>query len=150
MATIGRSDQPLAQRRGRIAHVAEQIREREPVERLVLEGQLLRRPFQELDGRRQAAACLGEHLRALVEPDHRAGLLSQQLAGDRPRPCRHVEDGVARPGVQAGHEEAAPARILAEGQQRRVTIVRRPEWREERPRGDGLCHEAEFMLAQWR
>ena len=57
-----------------------------------------------------------------------------QLGRDRAGAGRDVEDGVAGPGLDARDEEAAPARVLAEREQMRVAVVRRPERGEQRLR----------------
>ena len=141
----------LVQRDGGIVHVAEEIGEREGIERRVGKRQLLRASLDERDACRHAPPCLGQHLRALVETDHGATRLPDSSSRrDRSRSRRDVQHGLPRAHVDARDEEAAPARILAEGQQRRIAVVRRPERGEQRPRGDGPCHEAEFMLGRWR
>lgn len=145
----------LAQRRRGILDVAKEIREREPVERTVLERKLYRAPLDEPDPFRQAcrldpSAAGGQHLGALVEADDSAAGLPGELDRDGCRSRRHVEHLVAGPGLDPRDEEAAPARVLAEREQTAPAVVRRPERREEllrnlRPLREG--HDAESMLA---
>jgi hypothetical protein len=54
-----------------------------------------------------------------------------ELDRDGARPRRHVQDDVAGARFDARDEEATPARILAEAQERRVAIVRGAERSEE-------------------
>src|SRR5207253_10724212 len=116
----------LAQRRERVVDVAQEIRERESVELRVAERELLGARLHEAHAVRPPARGR-EHLRALVDADDGAAVLPDELAPDQPRPRRDVEHRLSGPDVDARDEEAAPARILAEGQQRAVTVVRRPE-----------------------
>ena len=99
---------------------------------------------------RQPAARLRQHLRALVEADDRAALAREQLARDRAGPGRDVEHGVAGAAVDARDEETPPARILAEREQRRVAVVRRPERGEQRSARRRPLPQGESMLARWR
>ena len=133
-----RPDDPcqLPQGRQRIVHVAEEVREREPVERRVVERQPLGLALDELDSVAQgggvdAPPSLREHLAALVEPDDAAPRAARELDRDRRGPGRHVQHRVVRPDVHPGDEEAAPARILSEGEEARVPVVRRPQRGEE-------------------
>ena len=126
----------LPHRRGRVVHVAEEVGEGQPGEASVLEGQLLGPPLAELDaigeaGGRHAAAALGQHLRALVDADDAAAEAARDLDRDRAGPAGDVEDGVAGAGVDAGHEERAPARVLPEAEEVGVAVVRPRERREE-------------------
>jgi hypothetical protein len=145
----------LAQCRRGLLDVAEEVREREPVERAVLERKLVRAALDEPDPFRQPScfdlpvAC-GQHLGALVEADDPAACLPDELDRDGCRPRRHVEHFVAGPGLDPRDEEAAPAWVLAEREQTAPAVVRRPERREEplrnpRPLREG--HDAESMLA---
>lgn len=68
---------------------------------------------------------------------------------DGARAGRDVEDRVARTCVDARDEETSPTWILTQRKQGRVPVVRRAERSEERPRGDGLGHDGESMLAAW-
>src|ERR671936_2469360 len=66
----------LPQRRARVVDVAEEVGEGERVEGSVLEGEVVGGSLHELDPLVEARggdppACLGQHLRALVEADHR-------------------------------------------------------------------------------
>ena len=111
-----------------------------PVEAGVLEGELLGAALPQLDalaeaGRLDAATALGEHLRALVDPDDRAAVAAGELDRDGRGPGGDVEHGVAGPGLDARDEKRAPARVLAEAEQARVAIVRLRERREELARG---------------
>ena len=107
-------------------------------------------PFDQLDVAGQSAPSFRQHFRALVQPDDRAAFLPEELAGDRAGSGGDVQHGVRGAGIDARDEEAAPAWILAEGESGGVAVIRRPEWGEERPGGDGSCHRGEFMLAPCR
>src|SRR5581483_7917118 len=58
-------------------------------------------------------------------------LLPDQLLRDRAGAGGDVEDRVAGAGLDARDEEAPPARVLAEREEPRVAVVRRPERREQ-------------------
>ena len=102
------------------------------------------------------SAALGERgWRALlVDADHHArGRCTCELDGDRSGAGSDIEHA-ARAAWNARDEERAPARILSEGQQSRVAVVRRAERREQfprvaRPRRD-LGHASEHTLGGWR
>jgi hypothetical protein len=126
----------LTEGRQRVSHVAEQVREREPVERTVVERQPLGLALDELDpvaqgGGLDAPPSLGEHLPALVEPDDAATRAARELDRHGSRPGCHVQHPVDRSDVHPGDEEAAPARILSEGEEGRVPVVGWPERGEE-------------------
>ena len=117
-------------------HVAEEVREREPVERRVVERQPLGLALDELDSVAQAGGVdalpsLGEHLAALVEADDAAPRAAHELDRDRGGPGGHVQHPVVRPDVHPGDEEAAPARILSEGEETRVPVACGPQRGEE-------------------
>ena len=145
----------LAERSRGLLDVAEEVREREPVERAVLKRQLHRASLDEPDPFRQPryldpTAANVQHLGALVEADDLAARLPRELDCDGRRSSRHVEHLVAGPGLDSRDEEAAPARILPEREQTAPAVVCRPERREElsrspRPLREG--HGAESMLA---
>ncbi len=147
-----RTDDPceLAQRRRRVGDVAEEVRERQRVERSVRERKLFGRPLDELHVLGQPPPGFGQHLRALVEPDDRAAFLPEELAGDGAGSGGDVQHGVRGGCVDARDQKAAPAWVLPERESGGITVVCRPERREERPGGDGPCHKAESMLAPCR
>src|SRR5437773_85754 len=82
-------------------------------------------------GPRKAPTGLGEHLLALVEPDHRAARPPDELGRDRAGPGGDVEYPSLRADRHPGDEEPAPPRILTEREQRGVAVIRRPERREQ-------------------
>jgi hypothetical protein len=137
---------------GRVVHVAEEIGERKRVKRAVLVRKLLGSALFELDPVLEdcgldATLSGGEHLAALVDSDDVAAVSSRQLDGDRGGPAGHIEDGVARACAHARDEEGAPARILAEGEDRRIAVVRRTErceklFRAPRALSDAFDHAA--------
>ena len=104
-----------------------------PSNERVGEGQLVGLALDEPDAsgtRRRATASISG---ALVEADDRAARLPDELGRDGARAGRDVEHRLLRPDLDAGDEEPAPARVLAEGEEPRVAVVGRPERREERP-----------------
>ena len=108
---------PARRGRPRVVHVAEEVREREPVERRVVERQPLGLALDELDsvaeaGGVDAPPSLHEHLAALIDPDDAAPRTARQLDRDRRGPGRHVQHRVVRPDLHPRDEEAAPARVL--------------------------------------
>ncbi len=126
----------LAQGRFGVVDVAEQVGERQPIEGRVVERKLLRGSLDELDpiaeaGGLDAAAAGLEHLAALVEADNVAAGAPDELDCDRRGPGGDVENGVLRPDVQPRDEEAAPARVLAEGEEPGVAVVGRSKRREQ-------------------
>jgi len=127
----------LLHRRGGVVDVAKEIRECQCVEGRVLEGQVLRPPFLELDSLAESRgvdsrAARGQHLAALVDSDDAAAVAADELDRNRSGPARHVEDGRRRAGLDPVDEEGAPARVLAEREQSRVAVVGLAERREER------------------
>jgi hypothetical protein len=145
--TAGTEDpRQLAQSCARIGDVTQWVRERDGIEGVVVERQRLGISVHEADVRRQAAPGLGKHLGARVDADDAAPLLREQLPRDGTCSGRDVEDRVGRADVDVRHERAPPARVLAQGQERGVPVVRRPERCEERPRDGGLGHVAESIL----
>ena len=126
----------LAHRGGDVVDIPEEVCERDGVELRVGERQLLGARLAQLDAVAQArtlasfASC-GEHLLALVDADDRpaavgAGKLDRAGGGS----TRDVEHA-PRLRRDPGHEERAPAWVLAEGEEARVAVVRRAERREE-------------------
>ena len=77
------------------------------------------------------AAGFGEHAGALVDADDAAALLANELERDGAGPGRDVEDAAGRPGLDPGDEEATPARVLSEREERSVALVGRAERRED-------------------
>ena len=147
---LERRDRPAAARHARkLAHgragivdVAEQVRERQRVELTVLEWQLLGIPVDEANSLCEscpvdALTTGGEHFVALVETDDRAAGAARELDRHRGGSRRHVEDRLGRGDRHARDEETAPARILAEREKARVSVVRRTERCEELAR-DGV------------
>ena len=127
----------LLHRRGGVVDVAKEIRECQCVEGRVLEGQVLRPPFLELDSLAESRGvdsrtARGQHLAALVDSDDAAAVAADELDRNRSGPARHVEDGRRRAGLDPVDEEGAPARVLAERKQSRVAVVGLAERREER------------------
>src|SRR5262245_6024764 len=118
----------LLHRRRGVVHVAEEIRDREVVERVVLEGHVLGGRLDELDAVCEALPRDPEHVGALVEPRHLEAA-AEQLGRDEARPCRHIENVPA--GWESRNEEASPERILAERQCRPDAVVGGPERSEE-------------------
>ena len=123
----------LAQRRGRVVDVAQEVGERERVELAVGERQAARRsPRRARSGRsarRRASASISGlwSTPTTVQPVCRTS--SRATA---PVPVATSRHAVARAGVDARDEEAPPAWILAVREQRGVAVVRRAERREER------------------
>ena len=120
-------------RRG-IVDVAEEVRERERVERRVREGKVIGVAVDELDLGRDSLARHREHLHALVEAHHAATLPAYELDRDRAGARGDVEHGVARRCGDAPDEEAPPAAVLAEREQPRIAVVRRSQRREQADR----------------
>ena len=141
----------LAQRRGDVVDVAEEVRERQRVELGVGERERLGAALAQLDPLREARvrdplAPGREHLRALVDPDDRAlGRGARELDRDGGRAGGDVEHA-ACVRRDPRDEERAPARVLAEREEPGVTVVRRPERREQLP---GI-HAPDSMLEPWR
>ena len=90
--------------------------------------------LDELDRAVAAAARLGKHLRALVDADHRAAFLANELARDRTGPGCHIEHVVTWAGFDPRDEKSPPARVLPVREERGVVLVGRAERRE-----DPLC-----------
>ena len=120
----------LRERRARIVDVAKEVREREVVEGAVGERERLGRGLDELDAIPQPSSRDGEHPWALVEPGD-VESTTHELGGDEPRARCDVEDVPAVPR-QAGDEEAAPERVLAEREHGADAVVRRSERGEQR------------------
>ena len=130
------------QRRRHVVDVAEEIREGERVELPVGERQLLGPPLAQLDpiaqpGVRDPFTSSREHLRALVDADHRAARLRpRELDRDRRRPARNVEHAL-RVGRDPRDEERSPPRVLPEREEAGVAVVRRAERSEQLTRVAG-------------
>jgi hypothetical protein len=101
---------------------------------------------------RDAAAADLQHPGALVDADDGAALLPGELDRDRGGAGRDVEDDVAGPRLDPRDEEAPPARVLPEREQRRIAVVGRAERREELAgvlgAGAGR-HAAESTISRW-
>src|SRR5205085_9864386 len=141
----------LAQRAAGVVDVAEEVGEREAGEGRVLEGQALGGALDELDAVVEARCGdapprLGQHLRALVEPDDGAAGSPDELDRGGRGSRRDVEDGVSWAGADARDEEPAPARILPEREQGAPAVVGRAERREQPP---GVEVPGGQGLGQW-
>ncbi len=122
----------LAHRRSGVVDIAEQIREGERVEGCVLEREPLGGALDEFDpvleARRLDPPAAGlEHVGALVESDDVAAGPAGELDRNGGSPGRHVEHGVLWADLHPRDQEAAPVRILAEGEQPGVSVVGRSE-----------------------
>ena len=120
----------LAQRRGHVVDVAQEIRERERVELRVGERQLLGASLAQLDpvaqpGVLDALAPGREHLGALVDPDDRAGRPARdELDRHGRRSRRDVEHALARragSGRRGTRASAGPGRTRAAGRSGRTS-----------------------------
>jgi hypothetical protein len=127
----------LPQRCARIVDVAKQVRERERIERGIVERQALGARLDQLHGDWQVFARNREHLRALIDADDDAALLPEQLSSNRPRAGGDVQHLLARPGLDPGDEEPAPTRILAEREYACIALVGGAERSEELERAAG-------------
>ena len=81
---------------------------------------------------RESRACaLGEHLRALVDPNDVAAVAPHEREGDEARAGCDIEH--AQPGLRAdrSHEQPPPARVLAEAQHGAHVVVTAREIGEE-------------------
>ena len=145
------------ERRRRVVDVAEQVGERQPGEARLGERKLLRPPLLEPNARAETRlldprAPFCEHLRALVDPDHRAAVATRELDRHRSRAGGHVEHDFARRGLDPRDEEAPPARVLPEAQQRRVAVVGGAERSEEIARPPGALGAGDghaLFLLRW-
>ena len=112
----------------RIVDVPQQVAGGEGVEGALGEVELLRASQAELDALGKAGAVdplarALEHLRRLVDTDDAAAVAPHERARDRAGSRGHVEH--ARVGADGDvlDEEAPPARVLREGEDRGPTIV---------------------------
>src|SRR2546423_2422971 len=121
----------LAERLWGVGHVAEEVREREPVQFAVAERQGLRARLDEVELPVRAPPGLGEHARALVDSDDGAAVARGQGTRDEPGSRRDVKHAALGAGIDARDEEAEPYRVLAEGEERRAALVAGAERREE-------------------
>ena len=140
-ATARRDDAgQLAQRRGRVVDVAQEVGERQVVELAVGERQPLGLADPQRDARAQQVVVLDpgarpcEHRLALVDPDDRAAVPAHERRGDHPGPGRDVQHAVLRSGLDRGDHRAPPARVLAEAQGRADAVVVARQAREQRER----------------
>ncbi len=119
----------LAQRRGRIIDVAQQVGEGEVVELAVGERQPLGLTLEQRDARcelrraGQTRPRRGKHLRALIEPDHLDAVAVHEVAGDHPGAGRHIEHPLARARVERRHHRRPPARVLTEAQRGPDSVI---------------------------
>jgi hypothetical protein len=125
----------LPQRGGRIIHVAQQVGERQSVERRVVERELLGARFDQLDFLVNPRPRDGEHFAALVDAHDRAPEAAAELADDGTRAACDVEHAVRRAGIEARYEESPPPRVLSEREEPGVAVVRIRERREQGKRG---------------
>ena len=112
----------LAHRRGGVVDVAQEIGEGEMVEGLVGEWQ----PFGARANERHVAVAFdrgAEHVRALIDANDTAAIAAAELARDHPRAGRDVEHDVGGCRGDRGDERVAPARILAEREDRSDAVV---------------------------
>ena len=116
----------LAHRRGRILHVAQQVRERERVEARVGEGQRLGLRLHELDARARTPRSARARPRASRRSGRRPRPSTRSARAARPPPCpcrsrRRARAAAAR--RDRVDERAAPARVLPEAERRRQRVV---------------------------
>src|SRR5258706_5534428 len=114
----------LAHGRGGVLDVPQEIRERQMVERLVRERDALGPSFDELLEDAGPLPRDREHVGALVEPDDAAAVAPHKRLGDHARAGRDVEHAIAGTRSDRVDERAAPARILAEREDRTDAVVR--------------------------
>ena len=116
----------FVERRAGVVHVAEQVRERERIERPVAERQPLRVREHAATGVR------AEHLLAGVQRRD-AVPAGRERARDQPRAARDVEDRRAGGRAHPVDEEPTPARVLSERQHRAHPLVLRRDASEQAP-----------------
>jgi hypothetical protein len=99
------------------------------VELAVIERQRLGPALNQLDVQGELAVgielrlCAAEHLAALVQPDDRAAIAAHERGGDHACARGHVKNAVGRLRAYLPHHRPAPARILAEAEQRARQVV---------------------------
>ena len=103
----------------RILDVADQVRERERVERAVGKRKLLGAALAQRDPVGQAGGLdprlrAGEHLGLWSMPTTRQPFCRDELDRHRGRPGRHVEHRAVGPALDPGDEEPPPARVLSQ------------------------------------
>lgn len=119
----------LAERGARVVDVPEEVGERDVVERVAGKRDRIGGRLDERNTLAEPAVGDREHLGALVQPrDPEAA--TQELGRDEPRSGRDVEHVSAVPR-EPRDEEAAPERVLAEGERSADAVVRGTEWGEE-------------------
>ena len=126
----------LAERRGRVVDVAQQVGDGQGVERCVGERQRLGSSLVQLDPRGEpagsdASARDGEHVGAPVDADDRAAVLPDELERDRARAGGDVQHACVRSEIEPRDQEPTPAWVLAEREKPRIAVVRGAERREE-------------------
>src|SRR5204863_3642291 len=94
------------------------------------ERQLLGPRLAQVDRRAELLPRRREHAGAAVDTGD-AVSAPQQLARDETGACRDVEDACARRLRQTRDEEAAPARVLSEGEDPPPARIARPQRRED-------------------
>ena len=119
----------LAERGARVVDVPEQVGESDVVVGVVGKRDRLRGSLDERDAVPEPAMRDREHLGALVQPSD-SEPATQELGRDEPRSGRDVEHVPAVPR-EPRHEEAAPERVLAEGERGSDAAVRGAERGEE-------------------
>ena len=130
----------LTHRRRTVVDVAQQIGEREGVELTVGERQPLGLAADERDSRGerrglgQSCPRDGEHRLALVEPHDLAVAATGKRERDQPGAGRDVEQALAGTRLNGGNQRAAPARVLAEAQDRTHQVIAARQTGEQRQR----------------
>ena len=122
----------LSDGRRRVRDVAQQVGEREGVERRVGERQLLAAPEHEPDaigeaGGRDGPLAPPEHALGQVDADDRRRRARGQGAGDRARSARDVEDPARRRGDDVSDGLVVPATVLSEREQLCEAVVPRDD-----------------------
>ncbi len=127
----------LPHRGARILHVAQQVSERKVVELLVIERQPLGFPLHERHLRGEYGVGGDprprppKHLRALIDPHHRASVATHERLRHHAGAGRHVKHAILRARPHLPHHRPPPAGVLAKAECRRHAIVMTRERREE-------------------
>jgi hypothetical protein len=90
----------------------------------------------QLDSIAEPTSRFAEHLRALVDADDSTPAALEELSRHRPGSGSDIEHNGVSICLDSRDEELPPARVLPEGQQRGVPVIRRAEWRKELAGGD--------------
>jgi len=126
-----RLDDPreLAHRRRAVVYVAQQVGEAQRIELRVGERKLLGLAQHEADLRSQLPVQRGarpsgaEHRLALIDRHDLATRAPGQRRRDHPGAGGDVQDALSGPRLQGSDQRPAPARILAEAEQRAHAVV---------------------------